>query len=204
MYYRDGEQVIGVLNDWDLATVVSTSTAPSTDRTGTVPFIAIRLLEGRDREHRFRHDAESAIWAFVWVCACSNGEKEKVPEAYSPWRFSTMATSASWRKGHFFGSALIETVEVHEYHQANRLLCVFLLALLNGLIPDWSKPADAKTEARDMDMFRVLVSRVRAFQSKLEEISKLGTSDRKVLEEAQVFIEMHYPKETPIGFWNLQ
>jgi len=55
--------VIGMLNDWDLATIASDSNTPGTGRTGTISFMVCRLLTARDIEPKLRHDAESFIWA---------------------------------------------------------------------------------------------------------------------------------------------
>ena len=43
MYKAEGNNVFGVLNDFDLATVVDDVTGY--DRTGTVPFMALELLD---------------------------------------------------------------------------------------------------------------------------------------------------------------
>ncbi|KAG1784623.1 uncharacterized protein HD556DRAFT_1251073 [Suillus plorans] len=72
MYYRLlCGRVIGVLNDYDLSSIQD-DCARGNERTGTVPFMAIELLtvsaiDGAV-EHVYRHDAESFIWVFVWVC----------------------------------------------------------------------------------------------------------------------------------------
>ena len=83
MYYCCDGRVIGVLNYWDLATIASDSNTPGTGRTSTISFIALRLLTGRDIEHKFRHDAEPFIWAFVWVFGCSDGKKGVAAELYA-------------------------------------------------------------------------------------------------------------------------
>ena len=61
MYYCEGNIFVGLLNEWDLATVLSSSATPDTDRTGTIPFMALQLLLGERVVHMFRHDAESFI-----------------------------------------------------------------------------------------------------------------------------------------------
>jgi len=70
MYYRDSSgKVVGVLNDYDLS---SMNIVPSgRERTGTVPFMALKLLtnkaiEGKV-EHLYQHDVESFIWVLTWV-----------------------------------------------------------------------------------------------------------------------------------------
>ena len=60
---------IGVVNDFDLATWVHHSTT-NNDRTGTIPFMAIDLLEGglEDRIPRlYRHDLESFSWILAYI-----------------------------------------------------------------------------------------------------------------------------------------
>ncbi|KAG1768849.1 hypothetical protein EDD22DRAFT_843893 [Suillus occidentalis] len=71
MVYKTSDgRYIGVLNDFDLS---STRETPSgQERTGTVPFMALRLLhkdaiEGKV-QHLYQHDAESFLWVFAWVC----------------------------------------------------------------------------------------------------------------------------------------
>ncbi|KAG2108370.1 uncharacterized protein F5147DRAFT_694687 [Suillus discolor] len=72
MYYRlSCGRVIGVLNDYDLSSIQD-DCARGNERTGTVPFMAIKLLtlsaiDGVVK-HVYRHDAESFIWVFIWVC----------------------------------------------------------------------------------------------------------------------------------------
>ena len=42
------------------------------ERTGTIPFMAIDLLEKEaiqgKVQHLYQHDAESLIWVLAWVC----------------------------------------------------------------------------------------------------------------------------------------
>ena len=71
-FYLDSngnEQVIGVLNDYDLSSMKDCPTGR--ERTGTVPFMALDLLldeamEGKV-EHLYQHDAESFIWVLTWI-----------------------------------------------------------------------------------------------------------------------------------------
>ena len=60
---------VGILNDFDLATWVDHSTT-NNDRTGTIPFVAIDLLDGglQGRVPRlYRHDMESFIWVLAYI-----------------------------------------------------------------------------------------------------------------------------------------
>ncbi|KAF9235699.1 hypothetical protein BU15DRAFT_77724 [Melanogaster broomeanus] len=75
MYYRRDDTnrtIVGVLNDYDLASLASQKSPLGNERTGTIPFMAIDLLDpdGQDGKlkHLYRHDMESFIWVFVWIC----------------------------------------------------------------------------------------------------------------------------------------
>jgi len=85
MYYRqlDGK-VIGVVNDFDLATLAGSERKFGNERTGTVPFMAMELLQKDGQDgcvvHRYRHEVESFIWVFLWVscqCIASDGTLRK-------------------------------------------------------------------------------------------------------------------------------
>jgi hypothetical protein len=79
-FYLDSngnEQVIGVLNDFDLSSMKDSPTGR--ERTGTVPFMAFDLLldkamEGKV-EHLYQHDAESFIWVLTWITLQYNDGK---------------------------------------------------------------------------------------------------------------------------------
>ena len=63
------ESPVGVVNDFDLATWVDHSTT-NNDRTGTIPFMAIDLLDGgldRRIPRLYRHDAESFVWVLAYI-----------------------------------------------------------------------------------------------------------------------------------------
>ena len=60
---------MGVLNDFDLATWIKHPTA-NNDRTGTIPFMALDLLDGgldRRIPRLYRHDLESFSWVLAYV-----------------------------------------------------------------------------------------------------------------------------------------
>jgi hypothetical protein len=50
MYYRIGDQVHGVLNDYDLSVVNACDRQLANERTGTWPFMAIELLMAESTE----------------------------------------------------------------------------------------------------------------------------------------------------------
>ncbi|KAI6022952.1 hypothetical protein BKA83DRAFT_4271284 [Pisolithus microcarpus] len=70
MFKRTSDgKIMGVLNDFDLASIEDGLTG--TERTGTVPFMALELLhpEGLrgQTKHAYEYDAESFIWALTWI-----------------------------------------------------------------------------------------------------------------------------------------
>ncbi|KAF9461109.1 hypothetical protein BDZ94DRAFT_1264619 [Collybia nuda] len=71
MFDQVGDLTIGILNDWDIASSlddngeVSTSTARH--HTGTIPFMAIDLLQSNPPAHLYRHDLESFFYILVWA-----------------------------------------------------------------------------------------------------------------------------------------
>ncbi|KAG1726848.1 hypothetical protein EDB19DRAFT_1751609 [Suillus lakei] len=72
MCYKKEGRWIGVLNDYDLSSLNINAGPTGNERTGTVPFMALDLLnpEGQRGEvaHLYRHDLESFVWVLVWVC----------------------------------------------------------------------------------------------------------------------------------------
>lgn len=60
---------MGVLNDFDLASTEGDDIG--TERTGTVPFMALDLLRRHgiynQIKHGYQHDAESFIWVLAWI-----------------------------------------------------------------------------------------------------------------------------------------
>ena len=133
MYYCEENIFVDVLNEWDLATVLSSSATLDTNRTGKIPFMALQLLSGERVVHMFRHDVESFIWLFLWVCGCSNGSRREVPVApYKVWRKLDML-ACKIARGAFLSDANLEDINVSEHHAANGLFCLFLVELLQQL-----------------------------------------------------------------------
>ena len=172
MYYCEGNSVVGVLNDWDLATVLSSSATPNTDRTGTIPFMALQLLEGERVVHMFRHDAESFIWLFLWVCGCSDGSKREVLVApYKVWRKLDMLACKE-KRGDFLSDLNLGKFNVSEHHAANALFCLFLARLLRELRSEkWNNMGmgiDHSAEERtDMALFQALLPKFREVRAEL-------------------------------------
>ena len=71
----------GVLNDFDLARWSALNRKPSAeDNTGTLPFLALDLLndtalEGHVRR-LYRHDAESFAWCLIYLYICMHRDKQ--------------------------------------------------------------------------------------------------------------------------------
>ena len=172
MYYRERDSVAGVLNDWDLAKVLSSSATPNTDRTGTIPFMALDLLSGERVVHMFRHDAESFVWLFLWVCGCSEGSTREVLAApYKVWRKLDMLACQEKRRA-FLSDVNLERMNVSENHAANALFCLFLAELLQQLrkymwdIIPTSMNHSAK-EQKDMALFQALLPKFREVRAEL-------------------------------------
>ncbi|KAF9458564.1 hypothetical protein BDZ94DRAFT_1173311 [Collybia nuda] len=72
----DPESQRGILNDFDLATTPNRAGPSGTERTGTVPFMALALLSEEYLEgqnvREYHHDLESFIWVLVWVALLDN------------------------------------------------------------------------------------------------------------------------------------
>ncbi|KAF8991496.1 hypothetical protein BDQ17DRAFT_1463752 [Cyathus striatus] len=85
----DNTNMCGVLNDWDLAHIQG-SIGRGHERTGTLPFMARDLLTNQKRpvkgdnkpiQRLYRHEVESFIWVFTWMCA-----KDDIPDEINQWR----------------------------------------------------------------------------------------------------------------------
>jgi hypothetical protein len=88
MYDEDNKY--GVLNDFDLSTIMKPGARnpnrQGLERTGTLPFMAVELLdeEGFDGKipRRYEHELESFAWVLVWVSRCVVGGQE----SERPWQ----------------------------------------------------------------------------------------------------------------------
>jgi len=71
MWYRKGNVLMGVLNDYDLSSSADAEGPQGNERTGTIPFMALDLLSDKGQrgevQHLYRHDLESFMWVLVWV-----------------------------------------------------------------------------------------------------------------------------------------
>ena len=161
MYDCEGDNVVGVLNYWDLATVFSSSTTPNTDRTGTIPFMALQLLSGKRVVPMFRHDVESFFWLFLWVCGCPDGSRREVLVApYKVWRKLDMH-ACKIERGSFLSAVNLDDLNVSEHHATNGLSCLFRAWLLQQLSAyTWNNAPTSMDhsgqEQKDMAIFQAI------------------------------------------------
>jgi hypothetical protein len=68
VYWTSSGRAVGVLTDYDLSSARDAHT--SHERIGATPFVAMELLTRRavKVERLYKHDIESFIWVFTWVC----------------------------------------------------------------------------------------------------------------------------------------
>ncbi|KAF8838071.1 hypothetical protein BDN67DRAFT_955720 [Paxillus ammoniavirescens] len=128
MYYRRNGEVTGVLNDYDLASLASSHKPLGKERTGTMPFMAIDLLDadGQDGKvkHLYRHDMESFIWVFVWICHQFKDGKLRSQGPLDAWA-KVDASGCVDKKTRFLAAALPREVA----HRELVLSVVFFLKL---------------------------------------------------------------------------
>ena len=172
MYYRNEDRDVGVLNDLDMAAVIPSSGAPNTDRTGTIPFMALQLFSGWSVVHMFRHDVESFLWVFLWVCGCSDGSsKEVLVDPYEEWRELGMRDCTQKRRL-FLSDVTLDAINVSEHHARNALFCLFLARLLKQLRTHiWHEiPTRAdhnSQEQKDMERLKYLLPRFQEVRAEL-------------------------------------
>ncbi|CAL1697091.1 unnamed protein product [Somion occarium] len=73
-----------ILNDFDLAVVIKKDGPPrgstGRHRTGTLPFMAVDLIEDPNMPHYFRHDLESVFFVALW-CAIRSPSRDQKTDA---------------------------------------------------------------------------------------------------------------------------
>lgn len=109
----EGDNLVGVLNDFDLATTQS-SDPMGNQRTGTIPFMARSLLARKgsagELKHIYAHDAESFIWVLVWVCLRYNNGKLLQRPPLDDW-LKADALRCAEKKSHFLLSVVHKELE---------------------------------------------------------------------------------------------
>ncbi|KIK58613.1 hypothetical protein GYMLUDRAFT_45217 [Collybiopsis luxurians FD-317 M1] len=108
MFKRDTKgNVLGVLNDFDLASCPGQSDQPSSKhRTGTKPFMAYDLLKSSWlRGHMYRHDLESLFYVLLIICCHYENFKTSISKPpYLKWFTDPVDVVASMKFEFFFDS----------------------------------------------------------------------------------------------------
>ena len=89
MYKRQEDgTIVGVLIDFQSA-VLNGSQSTNTERTGTMPFMALDILESiaadTHQSHLYRDDAESFLWVTNWVCGTYESGIERQDAPFKAW-----------------------------------------------------------------------------------------------------------------------
>jgi len=105
----DPESGCGVLTDFDLSLLQWEPRIFGTDRTGTVPFMAIDLLtdeywKGTIKRY-YHHELESFIWVIVFVFLLYQDGKRRSNKYATPWMTSNYNTCRK-EKGDFYSQSV--------------------------------------------------------------------------------------------------
>lgn len=123
MWEEKNGQAHFILNDFDLAIRLNRDGTPAMEatakhRTGTLPFMSIRLLEDMCVNpkspgvmHELHHDYESLFWVATWCTMKTERDiapklKEQVQTAVTKWETGSYQTIAWNKKDVLFGSEL--------------------------------------------------------------------------------------------------
>jgi hypothetical protein len=145
MFDRPADAVDGILNDWDMAAILTEERQVplSTARhcTGTVPFMAIDLLRPDPPAHLYRHDLESFFYILVWAAInydLSSGERT-VHNELKKWD-DTLDQSRVHKKDFLTDAYDFDRVVSHVREEFQDLL-------LQWIKPLWSLFAGARASA---------------------------------------------------------
>jgi hypothetical protein len=112
MHDRKNDTAIGILNDWDMASLLDllgeATLSTARHRTGTVPFMAVELLDSNPPAHLYRHDLESFFYILVWAAIhydIPHKERLSTPNQYIAKWDSDLDTS-SVNKSSFFAEPI--------------------------------------------------------------------------------------------------
>ncbi|KAF8347979.1 hypothetical protein F5887DRAFT_1157560 [Amanita rubescens] len=97
---KKSTRYIGILSDWDLASLIDELNAviPSNaqHRTGTIPFMSISLLKGNP-PHKYCHDLESFFYILIWAAVHFDLRKKQClpsPPTFKKWNNSDLLDAA--------------------------------------------------------------------------------------------------------------
>ena len=132
MYRKVEGKIVGVLNDFDLASTHQSATG--TERTGTVPFMALDLLDDLALQghvkHAYQHDAESFIWVLIWISLrYDDGKTRKHGRPLDAW-LRVDAVGCREKKRDFLGGKARLSYKAGKGHEENWRLakkCILLL-----------------------------------------------------------------------------
>lgn len=137
----------GVLSDYDLTNMAWVQRVPGTDRTGTIPFMALDLLtndywDGRLQRY-YHHELESFFWTLIVVfLACNPGSLELYNEFIKNWFIPDHVVC--WKdKTHFLFKRL---KDAFESVQGNFEESVFLMDDMCWLIADQNNQRDQQRD----------------------------------------------------------
>lgn len=91
MFQRRGNTAKGIVNDWDMALIIADDedfAQISPSPAGTLPFMAIDLLDETPPTHLYRHDLESLFYILVWAAVHFDIKKKR--------RLSTHGCLSTW------------------------------------------------------------------------------------------------------------
>ena len=114
----DGE-IRGYLIDWDLASLADRD-SHNLDRTGTIPFMALDLLEsvvpGRAPVlHAYAHDAEAVCWVTLWL-GVQYAAGRRVEYSFEGWEMVDAVTC--FKEKH----SILRWLDLHPFTEPNELL----------------------------------------------------------------------------------
>ncbi|KAK0478803.1 hypothetical protein IW261DRAFT_1337140, partial [Armillaria novae-zelandiae] len=154
----------GVLNDFDLSSLRSATGASSTQRTGTLAYMAYELLSsdenGQPPKHLYRHDVESVFYVillllcrykFVGTQSSSQEARRKVASPFDHWYTLTRAQLKT-EKGYFLlrGASPMVNRGFHDFQTWVDDLCQqFMLGFHNLASNESSKKRGKTTEPFD-------------------------------------------------------
>jgi len=118
MYKRINGRIRGYLIDFDLASLAERE-SENLDRTGTMPFMALELLDSVARKapiiHAYEHDAEAVCWVVLWLGVQYEGGK-RVTHSFQEWE--SVSAETCYQKKHY----VLEHIADHPFTKANRVL----------------------------------------------------------------------------------
>jgi len=119
MFKRIGGELRGYLIDFDLAGLVGHD-SHNLDRTGTMPFMALELLESVGPGnapvlHAYAHDAEAVCWVVLWL-GVQYAAGRRVGRSFSGWEMVDASTCCMRKRD------AIRKLPRHSFTEPNALL----------------------------------------------------------------------------------